>query len=45
MLPDGGVASAVEHRENDDSSFFRSKVHAEWKPFGNDAANILVDSL
>jgi hypothetical protein len=33
----------VEHRQNDDSSLFRSKVHAEWKPIGNDTANILVN--
>jgi hypothetical protein len=33
----------VEYSQNDDSTFFRSKVHAEWKPIGNDAANILVN--
>src|SRR5260370_29975689 len=41
VLLDDGVAPAVEHRQNDDSSLFRSKVHAEWKPIGNDTANIL----
>jgi hypothetical protein len=43
VLPDCGVAPAVEHGQNDDSTFFRSKVHAEWKPIGNDTANILVN--
>jgi hypothetical protein len=33
----------VEHRQNDDSSLFRSKAQAEWKPIGNDTANILVN--
>jgi hypothetical protein len=33
----------VEHRQNDKLSLFRPKVHAEWKPIGNDTANILVN--
>jgi hypothetical protein len=33
----------VEHGQNDDSTFFRSIVRAEWKPIGNDTANILVN--
>jgi hypothetical protein len=43
VLPDGGLAPAVEHRQSDDSSFFRSKVHDEWKPIGNDTTNVLVN--
>ena len=43
VLPDGRVATAVEYGQNDDSSFFRSKVDAKWEPIGNDTANIHVN--
>ncbi len=33
----------MEHRQNDDSCFFRSKVDAKWEPIGNDTANIHVN--
>jgi hypothetical protein len=38
-----GRGCHVEHRQNDDSSFFRSKVDAKWEPIGNDTANIHVN--